>query len=237
MASTEPLQALIARYIDQEVMDRIAENYRRGRTLTIGTANLDSMRPVVWEIGVIANSGHPRALELIRKVILASASIPAAFPPVLIDVEAGGKHYDELHVDGGAASQVYLYPVGVDFGAVMNRLRIPAQPKVYIIRNARLEPEYAAVTPKVLSIARRSVSSLIRTQGMGDLYLVYLECLRDGLDYNLAYIPGDFDAERETEFDPDYVRKVFSLGFDLAKRGYPWHTVPPGFESAPMSTK
>ena len=122
LATTEPLQALIAKYVDEEVMEKIAAAYRDGRMLNIGTANLDSMRPVIWRIGAIANSGHPGALDLIRKILLASASVPAAFSPVLIEVEADGKIYDELHVDGGAASQVFLYPMGLDYEVVLEKL-------------------------------------------------------------------------------------------------------------------
>jgi predicted acylesterase/phospholipase RssA len=72
---------LIETYIDQEMMERIAEEHLKGRELSIGTTNLDSMRPVIWRIGRIANSGHPRALELIHQILLASASIPGVQPP------------------------------------------------------------------------------------------------------------------------------------------------------------
>jgi hypothetical protein len=81
MATTEPLQGLITKYIDEEAMEKIAAEHRKGRALNIGTANLDSMRPVIWRIGVIANSGRPDALRLIRQILLASASVPGAFPP------------------------------------------------------------------------------------------------------------------------------------------------------------
>ena len=237
MANTEPLQALIAKYVDQELMEKIAEEFRRGRSLNIGTTNLDSMRPVVWRIGAIANSGHPRALGLIRQVLLASASIPAAFPPALIRVEADGQTYDELHVDGGATSQVFLYPVGLDFDKVIDRLRIPGRPKVYVIRNARLSPIYEAVEPKTLHIAERSVTSLVRTQGIGDLYRIYLETYRDGLEYHLAYVPDSFTKEGKGMFDSAYMREMFELAFDLAKKGYPWQKMPPELEYAPLPRK
>jgi hypothetical protein len=71
-----------------------------------GTALFDdAQRPVIWNIGAIAASGRPGAVELVRQILLASAAIPAAFPPVLIDVEVDGKPYQEMHVDGGAIAQ------------------------------------------------------------------------------------------------------------------------------------
>jgi hypothetical protein len=234
MATTGPLQGLIAKYVDEEVMEKIAAAHREGRSLTIGTANLDSMRPVIWRIGAIANSGHPDALNLIRQILLASASIPAAFPPVLIQVAVGDEKYDELHVDGGAASQVFLYPVGVDYDDVLERLAVPGRPKVYIIRNSRLDPMYEQVRNKLFPIAGRSLESLVRTQGIGDLYRIYLETCRDGLDFNLAYIPADFTEEPKEESDTQYMKDLFDMAFERAEGGYDWEEMPPELEEAPI---
>lgn len=234
MATTGPLQELIAKYVDADVMEKIASAHREGRSLNIGTANLDSMRPVIWRIGAIANSGHPEALNLIRKILLASASIPAAFPPVLFGVEANGKKYDELHVDGGAASQVFLYPPGVDYDEILERLAVPGRPKVYIIRNSRLDPMYEQIRNRLIPIAGRSLQSLVRTQGIGDLFRIYLETCRDGIDFNLAYIPADFIKQSDEEFDSQYMKDLYQLAYDRAKKGYDWEKMPPELEEAPI---
>ena len=231
-ASSAPLQDLIAHYIDQEMLHEIESEHQRGRRLIIGTTNLDAGRPVMWDIGAIASSGIPDAdaLELVRNVILASASLPGVVPPVIIEVEAGGESYDEMHIDGGGSSQVFLYPTGLDWGAVMERMEVdPAESRVFIIRNARLEPHWEAVDRKLFSIARRSIDLLIRTQGIGDLYRIYLKTQRDGLEYNLAFIPDDFDVEMSEFVDPKYMKQLFNHAYGLAKNGYPWHDVPPGF--------
>jgi len=167
---------------------------------------------------------------LIRKIILASASIPAIFPPVLFEVEADGKPYDEIHVDGGTASQVFLYPAELDWKAVLQHFEVKGNPKVYVVRNSFLKPDWKTVEPKILSIANISIDSLIRTQGIGDMYRIYLDCQRDGLEYNLAYIPEDFDVISPEDFDPVYMGKLFDLGYQLARNGYPWDKAPPGFE-------
>jgi hypothetical protein len=234
MATTEPLQALIAKYVDEEVMEKIAAEYREGRGLNIGTANLDSMRPVIWRIGAIANSGHPDSLALIRRILLASASIPGGFPPVLIPVEYDGETYDELHVDGGAASQVFLYPLGIDLEEVHRRLGVPGRAKAYVIRNSRLDPIYEQVENKLFPIAGRSVSSLVRTQGIGDIYRIFLQTCRDGLEFNLAYIPDDFTERPDGEFDVGYMRKLFDTAYVRASEGYPWEKMPPELKAAPI---
>ena len=234
MASTEPLQSLIAKYVDQEVMERIAAEYRKGRGLNIGTTNLDAMRPVIWRIGAIANSGHPEALDLIRKIMLASASVPGAFPPVIIPVEYDGQVYDELHVDGGAASQVFLYPIGLDLEEVHRRLAVPGKSKVYVIRNSRIDPKYQQLENKLFPIAGRSIASLVRTQGIGDLYRIFVEACRDKLDFNLAYIPASFDEEPSGDFDTSYMKALFDMARERAEAGYEWDKLPPELEAAPI---
>lgn len=229
----EKFARLIARYIDDEVIERIAEEHRRGRRLWIGTTDLDAARPVLWDIGAIAASGQPGANALIHKVLRASASIPGVFPPVYFDFEADGKHYDEIHVDGGATSQVFLYPTSVDWRVVLRRLEVPETPQVYLIRNSPLRAPSGNIDPAgILEIAGRSVSSLIRTQGIGDLYTIYYVLQRDGLDYNLAYVPPSFELEPKEAFDQAYMRALFDVGYKMARDGYPWEHAPPGVQAA-----
>jgi hypothetical protein len=163
-------------------------------------------------------------------VLLASASLPAAFPPVLVQVEAENQEFDELHVDGGAAAQVFFYPAGTDWKRVADKLEVSRTPDVYIIRNSRLEPQFKIVKNKLVPITGRTISSLIRTQGIGDLYRVYLTAQQDGLDFNLASIPLDFQAAKTEQFDPVYMRKLFDVGYRLAVDGFPWSKAPPGLE-------
>jgi len=229
MYSTEKLAALIDHYYDEEVLEALAAEARKGRQLNIGTTNLDIERPVIWRVSAIAASDHPDRLELIRKIVLASASIPAAFPPVAIEVEAGGNTYDELHVDGGTSSQVFLYPSALDWSAVLKKLESPGRPHVFVIRNARVDPHAAVVNRKLMPIAGRSIGALIRSQGVGDLYRIFSMAERDGLDFNLAYIPASFDRAPEELFDLDWMRELFDLGYQMGKEGYKWHTTPPQY--------
>ena len=229
MADTTPLKKLIARYVNKEIVDAIAREHRRGRRLFIGTLNLDAARSVIWNIGAIACSNNPHKLELIHTIMRASASIPVAFPPVVIPVEAAGKTYDEMHVDGGTGSQVFVYPASIDWRMITQKLKVKGTPQVYVIRNSFLDPDYRGVKRSVFPIATRSIDSLIRTQGLGDLYQIYALCKRDGNAFNLAYIPSDFTEESHESFDPAYMKKLYQRGYDMASKGYPWKTAPPGF--------
>jgi hypothetical protein len=230
MFTTQGLKAAIARYFDRTVLKAIAaECGSKGRPLSIGTTNLYALRPVIWRLGTIAASGHPKALVLARKILLASTSLPIAFPPVHIEVEVDSTRYKEMHVDGGAAAQLFLYPTAIDWRRVLKKLDVKGTPNVYVIRNSRLEPSWEAVKARVLPIAMRTVSSLIRTQGIGDIFRVYLSAQRDGLNFHLVHIPEDFELQPKEQFDPVYMRELYQLGFSLGRSKNPWKRVPPGF--------
>ncbi|NJO23353.1 MAG: hypothetical protein HC868_10895, partial [Sphingomonadales bacterium] len=113
----------------------------------IGTTNIDARRPVMWNVGKIAASGSPKALDLVRDILVASAAIPGAFPPMMIDVEVDGTPHQEMHVDGGASAQVFIYPPSLHVGQISSQAGITRERRAFIIRNARLDPDsgrYAA---------------------------------------------------------------------------------------------
>ncbi|MGZ8213818.1 MAG: patatin-like phospholipase family protein [Methylosarcina sp.] len=228
MADNAPLGLLVKKYITEDMLKEIAQEDAKGRLLLMATTNLDARQAVIWNMGKIAASGHPDALELFHKIMLASAAIPGAFPPVMIDVEADRKRYQEMHVDGGAAAQVFLYPPALKVAELSKQRGIVRERRLYLIRNARLDPDWAEVERRTLSIAGRAIDALIQSQGVGDLYKIYAETQRDGIDFNLAYIPKSFDALHKEDFDTDYMRKLFQTGYDLAVKGYLWEKTPPG---------
>jgi hypothetical protein len=229
LASNAPLAKVVAHYVTDEFLQEVAAEHRKGRRLLIGTTNLDAERPVIWDMGEIASSGRPEALQLFRTVLLASAAIPAVFPPGFVKVAADGNVYEEMHVDGGATREVFLVPTQFMAKSVDARLGINPIRRAYIIRNGHVAPEFKAVKARTLSIAGRAVSSLIKTQGVGDLYELYVFAKRNGIDYNLAYIPGDFLDTSTAAFDPVYMTKLYDLGYKMAEAGYPWKKVPPRF--------
>ena len=227
LASNAPLARVIAHYVDDAFLKAVADEHHKGRRLLIGTTNLDAERPVVWDMGRIASSGRPEALELFRSVLLSSAAIPAVFPPGFIKVDAGGGVYEEMHVDGGATREVFLLPTQFMASKVDATLGIHPVRHVYIIRNGHVSPEWKAVEPRTLKIAGRSISSLIKSQGIGDLYELYEFSKRNGMDYNVTFIPGGFKDTSTQMFDPVYMTRLYDLGFKLSQSGNPWKKTPP----------
>ncbi|HEG44318.1 MAG TPA: patatin-like phospholipase family protein [Phycisphaerales bacterium] len=236
-AETDSLKRLIEQNIDQDLMDAIAAEHARGKRLYIGTTNLDAQRFVVWNMGAIANSGHPDAIELFSKVMLASASIPGAFPPVYFDVEAVGKRYDEMHVDGGTIAGVFFHGFTLDLPAARKEVFGDKAPEpggaIYIIRNGKIAANPEQVPRNLVKIIPRALATLTRSQGWGDLYRVYVITKRSQIDFNYVGIPDDDVATSKEAFDQTEMNRLFDLGFEIAKSGYKWHKVPPGLDNSP----
>ncbi len=134
-----------------------------------------------------------------------------------------------MHVDGGTMSQVFAYPASIRVNEGAAAVGVTRDRTLYVIRNARLDPDWAQVERRTMNIAGQAVSSLIHTQGIGDLYRIYATAERDGVDFNLAFIPATFTVPHVAEFDNAYMRQLYATGYDLAVNGFPWTKVPPGF--------
>jgi len=224
LATTGPLYETISKFVDQPVLDAVAREHIGGRRLFVMTTNLDAQIPVVWNMGAIAVSGQPDALDLFRRIILASASIPIAFPPQYIEVEANGENYTEMHVDGGVMGQVFLHLPPLENAsdrALHKNLR------AYIIRNSKVVGEYTAMTPLIIPILTRTLASLVSTQGIGNLYEIYEKTQRSGAEYRLAFVADEFEVDHHDMFEPEAMKKMFDNAFSLAEKGYPWLMRPP----------
>lgn len=224
MADNSPLFRTISRYLDEAMLAEIGHAYDSGRLLLIASSNLDAQMPVVWNIGAIARSGHPKALETVRRILLASSAIPGAFAPVLFDATLDGQPYQELHVDGGAFAQVFLYPASVSqFRRERMARRLPVAPaRAWVIRNGRLDPEWASVDRRTLGITGRAITAMIAASGINDVLRIYAATERDEVDFNLAYIGRDFTVEYDKPFEQSYMRPLFEYGRQRALRGDAW---------------
>lgn len=237
LSDTTPLRTILEKHIDDAFLERIAGEYRKGRILLVGTTNMDAQKPVLWRLGALAATNHPDRRRLFIDVLIASAAIPGVFPPVLIDVVADGNHYSELHSDGGTASQVFLYPASFCISQFADEYGFAGRKRhAYVIRNSRLAPDWQEVHPRTITLAQRAVATLIKSQGVGDLYRIYLGCQRDGIDFNLASIPDDFVDKPADTFDRDYMKKLFQVGFRLGQTDAVWTHSPPGFEPPAAQT-
>ena len=235
LVDNTPLRRLIESNVDAAMVQKIAEEYGKGRLLFVLTTNLDQSRPVIWNIGAIAATNNPKARDLIVDVLLASASIPAVFPPVMLDVTVDGQKRQEMHVDGGTIAQVFFYPpsfsirgaakrLGVDDKALRARKRV-----AYVIRNGRFFRQDESVQLRTIAIAKEALATMTMSSGVNDTYRMYTLARRDGVDFNLASIGEDFTVSYKGPFDPGYMQSLFAYGYEKGRAGYPWKKVPPGY--------
>jgi predicted acylesterase/phospholipase RssA len=235
LTRTDPLAAKIEEMVTNDILHAIAAEHRRGRRLFVATTHLDAQRLVVWNMGAIAASGRPQALELFRKVLLASASIPVAFPPVYIEVEADGQRYDEMHVDGGVIAELFLWGAMVDIADARRALGVTAdaspQVSIYIIRNGQIDAAPEQVEPGLIGIAQRSLTTLLKAVAMGDMLRIWALAERDGIDFNYVGIPPENAESPAGTFSPADMRRLFELGRAIARQPTPWRKVPPAWIS------
>jgi predicted acylesterase/phospholipase RssA len=219
------LRELVARYISQDMLGAIAAENARGRRLFIVTTNLDTQRTVIWDMGRIAAIRSSQALNLFRDVLAASASIPVVFPPMLIDAEANGHRFQEMHVDGGVTAPVLTLPEAflLRNGAAARGLRM----NIYVLVNDKVERDFQLVPNSTIDIAARTSASITKTQIRSVLYETYDFARHNNFGFNLTYVDRDFPPPGSFGFETSYMRSLFQYGYDKAKAGGFWAKAPP----------
>ena len=223
------LRELVARYVGQDMLAAIAAEHAKGRKLLIVTTNLDTQRTVIWDMGRIAAIGSPQALGLFRDVLAASASIPVVFPPMLIDAQANGRRFQEMHVDGGVTAPVLTLPEAflLRNGAFARGLRM----NIYVLVNDKVERDFQLVPNSAIGIAARTSGSVIKTQIRSVLYETYDFARRNNFGFNLTYIAKDLPSPGSSGFETSYMRSLYQYGYDKAKTGDFWAKAPPPDDS------
>jgi Patatin-like phospholipase len=226
---TAPLRALLQRYITPAFVAAVGQEHARGRRLWIGTANLDARRPVIWDMGAIAATGRADAADLFLQVMMASAAVPGAFPPVYFSVEADGEMYDEMHVDGGVGRQAFAYGPVLHLDEIRRSLGDnwrDRSAELFIVRNGDLGSHYDPVRPKALPIVMNSLRALTHHQAEGDFYRMFVYAGRDRCRYSLTGIPAQYQRRSQKDFDAGEMQRLFQLGERMGNKGGHWVHAP-----------
>lgn len=233
VASSAPLQRLIAAQVDDNAITAVARAHMCGRRLYVGTTNIDTRRLVIWDMGAIAASGRPDAKELYRKILLASASPPGFLPPVEIAVEVNGRRFTELHVDGGASTGLFLRAstLHIDREALKAGKQPLAGSDAYVIVAGKLYADPECIDRRALKLGESALHSVLYAQTRGELFRIYTLCLLGGMKFHLAAIPEETPVGSDAmTFDRDQMRKLYESGFAAARGGRAWRDTPPGAE-------
>jgi hypothetical protein len=160
---------------------------------------------------------------LFRDILVASASAPGLFAPAYIDVQAGNARFQEMHVDGAVTSNVLAVPESVLLQKV--GFKNAAKPKLYIIVNGKITSDFAVIGDGTLSIVARSFYSSVKANTRNTLIATYDFARRNGWQFRLAAIPPDYAMTSTTfNFDTDYMRGLFDLGFSMGRTGEQWQS-------------
>lgn len=215
----EPLARLVDKYVTPQLLAAIAAEHAKGRVLTVVTTNLDSQRTAVWDMGAIASSRDPHAFALFKSVLLASASIPGVFPAELIKVQANGRSFSEMHVDGGVTANILVVPEAILTSRVSAN---GAKVEVYAIVNGKLGPDFSVVDPQILPIFQRAFETAIKANTRNSL-IASMEFLRRlGGSLKVTAIPETAEGIAATDFDRAKMTKLYDFGCAAAQSGDRW---------------
>jgi hypothetical protein len=229
--------------VSRTFLERIAAEAAEGRVLTVQTTNIDDGSPQPFNYGLAsemavmalktAKTDEERIaiLRRPRDILLASAGIPAAFPPREID--------GQLFVDGGTTSNIiYGGALGREetFGATWKRL-YPGQPipklRYWVVIN-----NYGISIPRTIEagwpeIISRSLELSIRYSTLTALRHLFAlaeltELRGDGAtEVRWTSIPDSWRPVNKGDFDEATMRSLSDLGRKRATEPGTWSTVCP----------
>jgi len=239
---TAPLRETLLSIINDETLDLVAAENRKGRRLFIGTTNLDANTFVIWDMGEIAASDRPDRLKRYIDVVLASASFPIAFPPVYLDVHSDAGAYTEMHTDGGVRESAFFF----DFDLIKEVRRdmeaagfseSEFKQELYLLNNGSIASTrartYKPVAGTIGAIADASVSALLTKVMQGSVYRLWVMAMVHGADFHFSFVPPDFEfTSGSLTFDPVEQTALFERGYQQALDGTAWAT-----QYAPTSTE
>ncbi|MGE3334916.1 MAG: patatin-like phospholipase family protein [Rhodospirillaceae bacterium] len=217
--SGHPLERLVEGLIDDKVVAAVAKEHQGGRRLLVGTTNLDTQTLTLWDMGAIAGAGGPRATELFRKVLIASASVPGVFPPVMVEVEASGRRFSEMHVDGSAISSFFAVPDPLLLWTDQNAASLKA--RLYVLINGALDEEFAVTPNKTLSILERSFDVASKTNTRTELAAVAAFAERNGLALRVSHVPPGLNPS-PLDFNQQRMTALFEQGRAAGAAGSAW---------------
>lgn len=216
----------MSQHVDAALLEDIAAAHETGRRLLIATANLDADQLTVWNMGRIAQLGGPQGLNLFHSVLRAAIAIPGALAPVEITSRAGDREIVELHGDAGVLSYFYADPDLVP--RQLTRRRGTDRPRIDVILHNQIEAPTEPVKARTITLAGKSVSNLARTAMRLLLDNTIENADKSGIAVRYAYVPTNWQTVTSLDFNPQYMRRTFDLGYRQAVSNSLWNTGAPG---------
>jgi predicted acylesterase/phospholipase RssA len=214
-----PLEELVGHYLSDELLQAVAREAASGRLLLVATTNVDTGETVIWDLGSIAMNGGPSAKTLFRDVLVASASVPGMFPPVIIRIQDTGGDYSEAHVDGTATVPFIVPPTLLQ----LPRDAAKGSPTtVYVLVDGRLSQEPMPIRLRFGTILSRSISAGLTRMTRTTLELTATTAQQQGASLQYSAIPAAYPNLASFDFRASTMRSLFRYGHDCAYAGRLW---------------
>ncbi|MDO9588389.1 MAG: patatin-like phospholipase family protein [Brevundimonas sp.] len=214
------LKDLVEEYVTPDLLRQIAIEHDKGRRLLIVTTNLDAQETVIWDMGVLARQGGDQAVKLFRAVLLASASIPGVFPPVMIPgVDGQGRLVEEMHVDGGVITPFLGIPESLLTATTPTRA--PEGTSLYVLINGQIGRTGRITRGTLPAILARAYDTMSKANLRTSLAVNLAFAERNGLSLYVAAVPDGIEAS-SLDFDPVSMADLFERGRASAAGGLAW---------------
>jgi predicted acylesterase/phospholipase RssA len=217
------LTALVEHYVTPDFIRAVAREAGTGRLLWVATTDLDKEETVIWDLGAIAMRGGEPARKLFRDVVVASASIPGVFEPVLIHVQQEGRLYDEMHVDGNASASLFIAPAAAYFALLDQRSLDGAQ--VYVLINGQIIDAPETTPFRLRPIVARTFSVALKHMSRAQVVAVDQFAEKYRMSVRSTYLPFDYPRYSSADFRASTMRPLFDYGARCALSGRLWTTM------------
>jgi hypothetical protein len=216
----KPLHDLVDRLVTTELLQAVARESSKGRLLLVATTDLDKQAMVIWDLGAIARQGDDRARQLFRDVLLAAASIPGVFPPVMIKVQRGGASFEEMHADAATTNSLFVAPEAALFP--MESVPWLHGVNLYLVINGQLGGAQQTTRLGTLPIIKRGLDAMAHSAMRSDFALTYGFAVRNEMNVHVAYIPDQYPYGGSLDFHYVHVRALFDYAETCAAGGELW---------------
>lgn len=215
-----PLRDLVDSIVTTQLVQAVARESSKGRLLLVATTDLDNQETVIWDLGAIARQGDDHARQLFREVLVAAASIPGIFPPVMIQVQQGGSTFEEMHADGSTTTSLVVAPEGALLP--MGSAHWLRDCNLYVIINGQLDGAPQTTKLGTLPIIRRGLDAMAHSALRSDFALAYGFATRSGMSVHVAYVPDQYPYGDMLDFRSEHVQALFNYAERCAARDELW---------------
>src|SRR5258708_16972666 len=176
----------------------------------------------MWHMGAIGLRGGRARLKVFRQVLIASASIPGLFPPVMIPVETSGTILEEMHVDGSTTASMFIAP---EIASVLpDQLRDLRGANIYVIANGQYGAATITTRLRATSIVKRGIQASLHSSTRAAVLATLALATRNDMHFNVTAIPDDYPFNGLLDLKPERMHALFSFGADCAMRRELWTT-------------